>query len=175
MVALLRGINVGKAKQVPMTDLKALLEGLGYEDVATLLRSGNATFTTTAKPAAVERAVSAAIEERFGFEVRVVVRTAAEVRKVLEHAPFADVADDGSRNMVMFLGAKPKAGALDDIDPADVEPDLFELHGRELYVWCPNKLTGSKVFPLLTEQRLGVTTTARNWNTVEKLLVMLEA
>ena len=79
-VALLRGINVGGNKKVPMAELRALGEKLGWRQVATYIQSGNVVFAGGGGAAAAERALEQAIEKRFGFPVPVVVRTAAQWR-----------------------------------------------------------------------------------------------
>ena len=112
-IALLRGINVGKAKRVPMAELRGLLEGLGYTNVATLLNSGNAVFRAQGRSAAsVAAAVEAAIAKRFGFEVPVVIRTAAELKAIVRENPLGDRAADPSRTLVAFAGTPEALRAL---------------------------------------------------------------
>src|SRR5438046_8701817 len=99
-VALIRGINVGRAKRVAMADLRALVEGLGYRDVATLLNSGNVVFTV---PAGMKGTPSSRIEQaiavRLGVSARVTVVTALELAAIVAESPFVDV-DDPSRLLV---------------------------------------------------------------------------
>src|SRR4029453_1819041 len=105
-VALLRGINVGRHKRMPMADLRELLSGLGYSDVKTLLQSGNAGFASPARWAAgVGRGNDKAIADRFGFDVRVLVRTKEEVRAAVAGNPLP--VPDGSRFLVSFLDRNP--------------------------------------------------------------------
>jgi uncharacterized protein (DUF1697 family) len=175
-VALLRGINVGGNKRVAMADLRALLESLGYTDVRTLLQSGNAVYTGPDSPAEAAAAIEAAIVERLGMRVRVLVRTRDELAAVVAANPLAEVAVDGSRHMVVFLSGVPARAALAAIDVAAHAPDrLVHPGGRELYAWCPAGIGRSLWFPLLDERRLGVIPTARNWNTVTKLLELADA
>src|SRR3954451_1571010 len=120
----LRGINVGRAKQVAMADLRAALEGLGYEDVATLLRSGNAVFTAPRRAtAALEREIEAALKAELALESTCLVRTATELRKVVEADPFGDTASNGSRYLALFLSAQPSAKALREHDPRTLAPE----------------------------------------------------
>lgn len=173
-VALMRGINVGGNKLVPMADLRATLESLGYTDVRTLLQSGNAVFTcntTAAKTAAAD--VSAGIERDIGVRCAVLVRTAAEIQQILATAPLLPVATDGSRHLVGFLESEPTAQAARDIAAIDLPPDLIRLAGREVYLWCPAGISKSRLLEVKWEKMLGVTVTARNWNTVGKIAALM--
>jgi uncharacterized protein (DUF1697 family) len=171
-VALLRGINVGKNKRVAMADLRTLLTDLGYGEVKTLLQSGNAVFTTSAKPADVERAIEKAISDELRLDVRVLVRTAPELGKVVATSPIPEGEAEGSRYFVAFLSAKPAAATWKDLAPEEFLPEKFAVIGREAYVWCAKGLLESAVMPHFSEKRLGVAVTVRNWNTVTKLLAL---
>jgi uncharacterized protein (DUF1697 family) len=177
LVALLRGINVGSNKRVPMAQLREILGGLGYEDVKTYVNSGNAVFTAPGrvKPATVERKIEAALEEAFGFDVAVVVRTRDELAAVLADNPLAGVADDPARHLVLFLRDEIDAGFLADLDPADYAPEEFHLRGRELHLWNPEGISNSEIAKIMTAQRLPTVATGRNWRTVEKLVAMADA
>ena len=173
-VALLRGINVGGHAKIAMADLRRLATGLGYDDVRTHLQSGNLVVTTARTPAAVGRELERAIAEQLGVEPRVVVRTRDELADVIDRNPFPEAVGEGSRLFVTFLSGAPAAGALDDLDPAEYEPDTFRLLGRELYLHCPDGMRDSKLAQVLARKRLGVVATARNWNTVTKLLAIAD-
>jgi len=173
-VALLRGINVGKNKRIAMAELRELLTKLGYGDVKTLLQSGNAVFTASAaKPEALERRIKKAIADRFGFDVSVMVRTASELATVVEANPIPEAVSEPSKFLVAFLSAKPAASTIRGIDPVAFLPEQFAVVGRELYLWCRNGINDSKLFAVLNDKGLGVTSTARNWNTVTKLLALI--
>jgi uncharacterized protein (DUF1697 family) len=175
-VALLRGINVGRNKRVAMADLRALLEGLGYTEVRTLLQSGNAVFASTArKPEKVATAIESAIADQLGLSVKVLVRTDREIHEVIAAHPLADVADNGSRMMVHFLSADPDPKFLNEHDPLGLDPDNARLGPRVIYQWCPNGILEAPEVTTLLIQRLGLTVTTRNWNTVTKLGAMLDA
>lgn len=172
-VALLRGINVGGNNRIAMADLRALLAGLGYTDVATLLQSGNAVFTASeTSPAAVARAVEAAITKELGLTVRVVTRTGAEIDRVLAHSPLADVATDPSKHLVTFLSEAPDKAKVAAMDPADFAPELFVVKDREIYMWFPDGIRDAKLGRIAWDKRFGVVATGRNWNTVTKLAAM---
>jgi uncharacterized protein (DUF1697 family) len=172
-VALLRGINLGARNRVAMADLRALLEGLGYEDVRTLLQSGNAVFTTKTRSAAtVEKQVEKAISAELGLDLRVLVRSAAQLATVLATDPLGDRATDHARYMVVFLDKALTAKAMSDLDPESFAPEEFAFKGRELYLWLPKGSHDSRLARAMTEKRLGGSSTMRNWNTVRKLAGM---
>jgi len=174
--ALLRGINVGGNKKVPMADLRAVLTGLGLGEVRTLLQSGNAVFTSEEDTDRLTAVIEAALADRFGFPVRVMVRSASELRAAADANPFPDPASDPAKYTVTFLSGRADPERLDAIDPASCAPDEYRLGdgGRELYGHFPNGLGRSKLSPLLDKRRLGVEATTRNWNTVTRLVEMTE-
>lgn len=175
-VALLRGINVGGHNRVGMADLRALLEGLGYSDVRTLLQSGNAVFSaSTRSPATVETHVQAAITAELGLTVRVLVRTASQLAEVLAADPFGERATDHSRYMVVFLENPLPVAALPGVDPDAYVPEELEVAGSEVYLWLPKGMQDSRLARALTDKRLGGVSTMRNWNTVRKLAEMAGA
>ncbi len=173
-VALLRGINVGKNKRIAMADLRALCEAEGFAGVRTLLQSGNVVLDSDLAAGTVESRMSAAIERETGHAVAVVVRTKAQLAAVVKHDPFSSIADPLKFYSVSFLAAKPKAGVLNSVDAAELEPERFELHGRELYMWMPEGQIKTHLSKVLTDKLLGTATTNRNWNTVLKLHEMTQ-
>ena len=173
-IALLRGINVGRARPVGMAELKAAVESLGFRDVRTLLRSGNVVFAGDADdPQTVANRLEAAIEERFAMQVGVVVRTAQELASTVAANPIPEAAGEGSNLHVMFL-AEPLADAVGDaLEPSQFEPDVVRVAGREIYVWYRNGMTGSATAQQL-DRRVRSLVTDRNWNTVGKLLALTQ-
>jgi uncharacterized protein (DUF1697 family) len=169
-IALLRGINLGARNRVSMPELRELLTGLGHEDVKTLLQSGNVVLTSEDTGEALEQALEEAIAKELGVESRVVVRTFNELEVVVERNPFADVVDDPKRYQVSFLSTPPEAAVIRALEDADVAPEQVFVSGREIYAWHPAGIQRSALVKLLTDKKLGVTATARNWNTVLKLL-----
>jgi uncharacterized protein (DUF1697 family) len=169
MVALLRGINLGAARRVAMADLRECLEGLGYPEVETLLQSGNAVYRSQDSAAEGERRIERALLEQTGLEIPVAVRTARQLAAVVRRNPLREHAVDPKRHHVVFLSAKPSASRVASIDPSAYEPELFQVHGRELYVWWPQGVHRARLTLPVIERKLGVVGTARNWNTVEKL------
>jgi uncharacterized protein (DUF1697 family) len=169
-IALLRGINLGSQRRVAMADLRELLMRLGYGDVRTHLQSGNALFTSKASPARIRRELEQAVAADLGVDAQVVVRTRDELAEVVERNPLGDVATDPKRYQVSFLSAEPDPRAVREIAAVDVAPEEFVVSGREVFAWHPNGIQRSPLAKLLSERRLGVTATARNWSTVIRLL-----
>jgi len=164
-IALLRGVNVGGARKLPMAQLRALFETLGYDDVVTYIQSGNVVFSA---PRAVSPSLlEAAISKEFGLDTTVVVRTVARLRTILADNPFGRA--DPKTLHFGFMVEKPAATRVKLLDAERFLPDEFAIKGTELYVHLPNGLGRSKLLPYLDRQ-LKTPTTVRNWNTVNKLL-----
>jgi uncharacterized protein (DUF1697 family) len=164
-IALLRGINVGGHNKVSMSALRALHESLGHTDVTTYIQSGNVVFNST-KPvtsASLERA----IEKEFGIDITVVLRTRAEMKRVVGANPFADA--DLKTVHVGFMASKPAAAAVRGLDADQFAPEEFAIKGTHLYLRLPNGMGRTKL-PAYLDRNLKVPTTVRNWTTVGKLL-----
>jgi uncharacterized protein (DUF1697 family) len=168
-VALLRGINVGAHNRIAMAELRELLSSLGYGDARTLLQSGNVVLSADARPDDLARELEREISSRFGVKTPVVVRTRKEIAAVVALDPLREVVDRDKLYQVSFLSAKPDAKTMREIAAVDVAPERFVHVGREIYAWHPNGIQRSPLAKLLSDKRLGVTATARNWNTVGKL------
>jgi uncharacterized protein (DUF1697 family) len=174
-VALLRGINVGRNKQVAMSDLRDVVASLGHENVRTHLRSGNVVFTSPrGDGAAIAAELEAALPDRLGLNSRVIVRSEAEFAAIVRDNPLPEAAADPARLHVVFLDAAPKAAEVRRFDAARYAPDVVRFSGREIYVHYPNGFAASKLNDAAWKG-LGVTATARNWNTVTKLLALADA
>jgi uncharacterized protein (DUF1697 family) len=166
-VALLRGINLGKARQVDMTRLREVLTARGHEAVRTHLRSGNVVLDSALPEAELAADLSAAIGAEFGFDVPAVVRTGQELAAVVAGDPFATVATDPARYLVTFMAEPPDPAAVDALPPADSGDYL--VRGRELYLWLPDGIQNSPLASWKWDRLLGRPGTARNWNTVARL------
>jgi uncharacterized protein (DUF1697 family) len=175
LVALLRGINVGGHKKVPMARLREVLDGAGFEDVKTYVQSGNVVLSAPRRaPAKVGREIEAAIEEAFGFDVAVVMRTRDEIAALVEEDPLGDVATNPTYRIVVFLAEELDRSRLAGVDPDEFAPEAYLVREREIVMWAPNGQRDSRLVKTLTEKRTGVVGTARNWRTVEKLLAMAD-
>jgi uncharacterized protein (DUF1697 family) len=166
-VALLRGINLGKARQVGMPRLVEVLAARGHENVRTHLRSGNVVLDSPLGEKELATDLSTAIGKEFGFEVPVVVRTGAEMVAVVTGDPFATVATDPARYLVTFMAEPPDPAAVDALPPA--EGGDFLVRGRELYLWLPDGIQNTPLASWKWDRLLGRPGTSRNWNTVVRL------
>jgi uncharacterized protein (DUF1697 family) len=173
-IALLRGVNVGGRRRLEMAALRALLGDAGYEGVRTYLQSGNVVLTSDSAPDALQRDLERRIADGLGVASRVIVRSRDELAEVIERNPLRAVADDPKRHTVYFLSGAPDAGGVRQIAAADIGAERFAVSGREIHTWHPGGIQHSPLARLLTEQRLGVGATARNWNTVTKLLALAD-
>lgn len=168
-VALIRGINVGRAKRVAMADLRELVEGLGYGDVRTLLNSGNVVFSVPGSARKNHAArIEEAITERLGLSARVTVLTADELAGVVADNPLGKLATDPTRLLVTFLIDLADRKGLLPLTRQKWAPEALGLGKRASYVWCPRSMLESPLFAAVT-RALGDGATTRNWATVTKL------
>jgi uncharacterized protein (DUF1697 family) len=173
-VVLLRGINLGSHNRVSMPKLRELLEEGGFDDVKTYLQSGNVVLSSTKKADDVRRRVERLVSKELGLDIDVVVRSRAELAKVVRRDPLGKVAKNPKRYQVSFLAGRPPAGLKGKLDAAALEPERFVISGREIYAWHPEGVARSKLWALLAGKQLGVTATSRNWTTVTKLLELAD-
>lgn len=169
-VALLRGINVGRAKRVGMADLKDLFTALGCKDVTTLLNSGNVVFSGPA--ALTETRIESAFTERFGFSSRITVLTAAELIGAVKENPLTEIPDP-SRFLVAFLKTSDHREHLLPLTKKPWHPEAFALGARAAYMWCPEGILASPLNQAVVKA-LGDSVTARNWTTVLKLRAIVD-
>jgi uncharacterized protein (DUF1697 family) len=173
-IVLLRGINVGGHRRVAMADLRALLARLGYESPRTHLQSGNVVLSSTQSAKQVQQAIERGLAVEFGDGIEVFVRTRKELADVIANDPLGAIADNPSRYHVTFLSGKPDATVVKAAKEADVGDEQFVVRGPVIYTWYPEGMRDSKLTKLLSEKRLGVRATARNWSTVVKLLELAD-
>jgi uncharacterized protein (DUF1697 family) len=169
-IVLLRGVNLGARNRVPMAELREHLSGLGYGDVRTLLQSGNIVLHADETPQRLAREIENALRVRFAVKSPVVVRTRERLAEVVALDPLREVVENDKLYQVSFLSDAPSAEAIEKLGDNDVGPERFVHIGREIYAWHPGGIHSSKLARLLSDKRLGVTATARNWSTTVKLL-----
>lgn len=167
-VALVRGINVGSTRKVPMKDLVRLFEEAGCRDVRSYIQSGNVVFSAASARKAVA-SVCMAGEKQFGFPITMMVRTAEEMDAVIEANPFAG---DEAVTHVVFLSEEPDAAQVASLERERFIPDEFAVKGREIYLKLPNGVGRAKL-PVYIGSRVKTPGTARNWRTVTTLAGML--
>ncbi|MEX1253431.1 MAG: DUF1697 domain-containing protein [Dehalococcoidia bacterium] len=170
-IALLRGINVGGHRKVAMSDLRDFVVALGFEDVRTLLNTGNLSFRGKAQSdAALERSLEDEAENRLDLRTAFFVRTAKEWEAVIARNPFpAEAKRDPGHLVVQFLKDAPQADAVEALRAASKGPEIIRADGKQLYVFYPAGIGRSKLTADLMERELGTRGTGRNWNTVLKL------
>jgi uncharacterized protein (DUF1697 family) len=174
-ILLLRGINIGARNRVAMPQLRDALTEAGFDDVGTYLQSGNIVLSSGANADEVARRTRRLIAKEFGLDIAVVTRTRAQLARVVERNPLEKVAKDPKRYQVSFLDGKLPADVARRVNDAAVAGERVVIHGREIYAWHPNTVARSRLWALLAGQSLGVTATARNWTTVERLLALADA
>ena len=166
-VALVRGINVGTAKQVPMPMLVQVLENLGAEAVNTVLRSGNAVFRSKSGLSGTD--IEAELERVSGVIAQVLVLSGDEFRLLASENPFTDSHYDGSRVFVTFL-SEP-VGEVEAPDAEKLAPERISVGERAVYQWCPDGVSRSRV-PAGFWRQFGGIATARNLKTVKRILTL---
>lgn len=174
-ISILRGINVSGQKKIKMADLKALYEELKFKDVITYIQSGNVIFKVDKKISCTELSgkIEKKIYENYQFDVPVIIRTIAEMKKVLSGNPFQKQKGiDFERLYVTFLADEPKKVELEKVEKLDFTPEKFNIIGKEVYLYCPNGYGRTKLNNNFFENKLKVVATTRNWNTVNKLVEM---
>ncbi len=168
-VALLRGVNVGKGKRVPMAELKAMLEGLGYTDVITLLNSGNAVFTSAARsPRKHEASIATALQVTMGVTTPVIVKSAADWSAILSASPINPPEADHSKYLVAFAAEEEALLDLEPLQDLAQAPEWFIVTKVAAFLHCPTGVLQSRVGEALLG-KVGKRVTTRNWTTVLKL------
>jgi uncharacterized protein (DUF1697 family) len=172
-IALLRAINVGTGRKVPMADLRALLTDAGATDVETYIQSGNVVFGhAQRREAALRDLLGPRLREAFGFDIAVILRRADAWAAVVSGNPFPDA--DPTRPLVSFLRDTAPAGATDKVDAARFAPEEFVRAGREIYLNLPHGAGRAKL-PQALARAHGVPETTRNWKTVLRLLELAQS
>ena len=170
-IALLRAINVAGRNKVAMTDLRSVFAVLGYDNVRTVLQTGNVIFRSeSAASARLERQIEQALADRLGLTTDIILRSAAEWETLIAENPFPDFArDDPSHLLAMPLKGLPAAGTLGALRAAIKGRETVELIGRDLYILYPDGIGRSKLTNALIDRTLGTRGTGRNWRTVLRI------
>jgi uncharacterized protein (DUF1697 family) len=168
-IALLRGINVRRAKRIAMAQLRSLFKDLGYHNVRTLLNSGNVLFRC-ADPRTNELALilQGAIAETYGFPVSVTVLTAANLAAIVHENPLLHMVKDPSKHLVAFVAHRRMLAPLRSLMEEKWTPDALAIGSRAGYLWCAYGVLDSKLSQAFA-RRGGEAVTTRNWATVLKL------
>jgi uncharacterized protein (DUF1697 family) len=168
-IALLRGINVGKAKRIAMAELRALFAGLGHRNVRTLLNSGNVVFDAArADTHGLARDIGAAIERRCGFSAEVIVVTADELGRIVHENPLQELLGSPSQFLVAFVAEPRQLDRFKPLERAAVYGDRLAVGRNAAYLWCARGILTSDLAKAFLGSA-GEGTTTRNWATVLKL------
>jgi uncharacterized protein (DUF1697 family) len=177
VVAFLRGVNMTGHNVIKMADLAALCRKLGYKDAETYIQSGNVIFTNPDNRTGgeTELLIEQAIKNQFGHDISVMIRSAEELKKILQINPFVQSEDiDQSKHAALFLKEAPISIQIDKLAGIDYPPDRFFVSGKEIFIWCPNGFGKTKLYTNFFENKMKVIGTARNWKTISTLVEIAE-
>ena len=168
-IALLRGINVGGQKKVPMADLRELLSRAGFKNVKTYIQSGNVIFQSSEENIQkLEQQMQSAIINHFGFEVPVLVKTPVDFQDILKDCPFSETEKINSYFVLLF--SKPKTEAVEEVKSLSCPNETFVVTDACVYLHCATGYGKAKLNNNVFERKLKTTATARNYKTMVKLL-----
>jgi len=176
LVSLFRGINVGGHQTIRMDALKELYTSLGFKDIVTYIQSGNIVFTSDdADLSQLPGRIEDGFAQKFGFHAKVMVRTSAEFRDIVDNNPFQNQPMKESKwVVVMFLAARPDSRAQEDLQKTYVGPEELCIIGQEVYIYYPNGIGRSKLTNTFLEKKLKTAGTGRNWNTILQLQKLIQ-
>jgi uncharacterized protein (DUF1697 family) len=171
-LALLRGINVGGKAKLPMKELSAIFAAAGATNIRTFIQSGNVIFEA-AEPEKVTAAVTQEIARIYSYPGRIVLRSAAELKAAFKANPFAKAGAPTEPLHIYFLADTPDPAAIKSLDPNRSPGDSFSIRNREVYLHLPNGMARTKLTNAWVDSKLKTISTARNWNTVAKLVELM--
>lgn len=168
-IAVLRGINVGGKRKLPMGDLKSMLMELGYTAVTTYIQSGNVLFKSDTDSTELEGKLEKSIKDKFNYDVPVVVRSVQELGVLINTNPFYTTNSDINKLHLTFLKEQPSAENKKLTESISSEPDKFSVTDKDTFIFCEGKYHQSKLTNNFFEKKLKVGATTRNWKTTLKL------
>lgn len=173
-IALLRGINVGGNNLLPMKELRALLEGTGFQNVRTYIQSGNIVFASEeTKASTLEAAIADRIDEKFGFRPRVLVLQASDIRAAIEGNPYPEGTKEPKNLHIYFLAQPAGEADLASLEQIKTPTERFTLKDRVFYLHAPEGVARSKL-AMQAEKLLKVPATARNLRSTMKIAELAE-
>ena len=168
---MLRAVNVGGHNKIKMDELRELCESLGFGEPRTFIQSGNVIFRAKEKSlAAIGAKLEAGIEGRFGFRPDAILRTAATLEAAMAASPFAG--RDPAKSHITFLKSDPGDRARAQAMAIKIDPEEMHAIGSELHTYYPLGQGKSKFPAAAVQKAIGVPGTARNLNSVAKMLEM---
>lgn len=173
-IALLRGINVGGKNKIKMDELRKMIESIGLESVQTYIQSGNVLFLSEEDKDTLRKRIEAEIEKTFGFTVSVILRTDEDLERIINACPFseekiaaAEASCEGESLYVALMQDVPLEEGIERLKAYKTENEEYQIVGREIYLLFQKSIRNSKLANNL--QKLGVSSTVRNWKTMNKL------
>lgn len=163
--------------KIKMTDLSALYKKMGFKDAETYIQSGNVVFGISENLSETElnAKIEEAILKEFKYNIPVINRTPEELRAILFLNPFAEEENFNPEKLaVIFLHEKPSESQIEKVRSINYPPDKFIIAGKEIYIYCPNGFGRSKIYTGFFENKMKVTGTGRNWNTINALIKIAE-
>lgn len=167
-IALLRGINVGKAKRVAMADLRAIVEALGYGEVKTILNSGNIVFSAAHDASRAANRIEEAMLAELGVSSRIIGLSSGELEDVIARNPLPDATSEPSRFLIAIVRDPAALAPIAKLEKQDWRPEVLALGKREAWMWCPEGILGGKLVESVG-RALGDTVTTRNWATLLRI------
>lgn len=170
-ISILRGINVGGQRKVPMSQLKSLYEDLGFKKVLTYIQSGNVIFRSDKNSGhSLEQIIEKKISETLNLDVPVIIRQLPEIGNILTNNPFIKIKGiDIGKLHTTFLNEIPGREVLLNIKKYDYSPDKFFIKDKDVFLYCPGGYGKTRLSNNFFEYKLQVKATTRNWKTVNKL------
>jgi len=166
-IALFRGVNVGGNNILPMKDLSNLLEKNSYHNVRTYIQSGNVVFQSAGKP---DADIHSLIEKKFNFKPEILILKKKEFLKAVENNPFRSTV--GKEVHFYFCKTKPEPN-LNKLEELKSKSEKYAIKGLVFYLYAPDGIGKSKLVANI-EKCLGVRTTGRNLNTINKLVELVQ-
>jgi len=173
-IALLRGVNVGGHKKLPMADFRVLLGGLGFADVATYIQSGNAVFRAPGPSTEIAENIRAAVADQFGFDTDVMVLSQAALENAVAKNPFPQAEQNPTTLHLFFLGAPVAAPDHAALTAAATQGEEFHLDGDIFYFHTPGGM-GKSAMAARLSRLIGVPMTGRNLRSCEKVIELARA
>jgi uncharacterized protein (DUF1697 family) len=174
VIALIRGINVGSTRKLPMAELRAACAEMGLGEVRTYIQSGNLVLDR-GSTGDVETSIEDLVRARFGHDVPVIVRTAARWRALIDACPFPDEAEAAPKALHLLVCKRPPAkDAVDALRERAQHGEKIAAWGSEIAIHFTSGAADTKLSPTLIDRLVGSPATARNWNTVRKLMEMAD-
>ena len=169
-IALLRGVNVGGHNRVPMSELRAACQKLGWSSVQTYIQSGNLLLKSDSSAPRLEESIERLIERTFALAIPVIVRSAADWTAAARGNPFPDVSDEEPNAVMLGLSKRaPKREAANELAARALSGERVERVGDDIWIHFGSGMGRSKLTPQFLDKAVGSPVTLRNWRTVLKL------